>query len=128
MPSALELFKLDEMRSSMEVRRRRDPSFWKAINRVLMFLVFLGIIAIVAFWFYPEVIRRDEMVKALDAKKQTLLTEQLRQKQRERQVYLLENDPSYVETVARDKLDMMKEGETIFRFDAAKNVQPERKN
>jgi len=112
----------------MEVRRRRDPSFWKAINRVLMFLVFLGIIAIVAFWFYPEVIRRDEMVKALDAKKQTLLTEQLRQKQRERQVYLLENDPSYVETVARDKLDMMKEGETIFRFDAAKNVQPERKN
>ena len=113
----------------MEVRRRRDPSFWKAINRVLTFLVFLGIIAIVAFWFYPEVIRRDEMVKALEAKKQNLLNEQLRQKQRERQVYLLENDPAYVETVARDKLDMMKEGETIFRFDAAKAAaQTERKN
>lgn len=116
------------MRSSLEVRRRRDPSFWKAINRVLTFFVFAGAAAIVVFWFYPQVTRRDEMVKDLELKKQHLVTEQLLQKQRERQVYLLENDPSYVETVARDKLDMMKEGETIFRFDAPKGTQPERKN
>ena len=114
------------MRSSLEVRRRRDPSFWKAINRVLTVFVFAGAAAIVVFWFYPQVIRRDEMVKALDAEKQKLANLQLLQKQREREVYLLENDPSYVETVARDKLDLMKEGETIFRFDSSK--VPEKKN
>jgi cell division protein FtsB len=127
-PSAWESVYYRTMRSSREVRRRRDPSFWKAINRVLMVFVFAGAIAIVIFWFYPQVIRRDEMVKNLEAEKQKLTAMQLLQKQRERQVYLLENDPTYVETVARDKLDMMKEGETIYRFDAPKGATPERKN
>lgn len=128
MLSALELVYGEAMRSSLEVRRRRDPSFWKAINRVLTFLVFAGMIAIVVFWFYPQVTRRDEMVRALEAEKERLVTLQLLQKQRERQVYLLENDPTYIETVARDKLDMMKEGETIFRFDAQKAPPLEKKN
>ena len=35
-----------------------------------------------------------------------------------RKLTLLQNDPSYLEILARDKLDLMKPGETIFRFDA----------
>ncbi len=45
-------------------------------------------------------------------------------KHREREVYLLENDKEYIETIARDKLDMMKEGETIFRLDPSKGITP----
>ncbi|MBV9644407.1 MAG: septum formation initiator family protein, partial [Verrucomicrobia bacterium] len=30
---------------------------------------------------------------------------------------LLQNDPSYTELLARDKLDLMKPGETIFRME-----------
>jgi cell division protein FtsB len=36
-----------------------------------------------------------------------------------REVSLLKTDPTYLETIVRDKLDMMKEGETIFRLEAA---------
>jgi cell division protein FtsB len=55
---------------------------------------------------------------------QELTAQQALRKQREREVYLLENDKEYIETIARDKLDMMKDGETIFRLDPSKGVPP----
>jgi cell division protein FtsB len=100
--------------------RRKDSTFLKAINRVLMFLTFVGAICIVALWFYPELKRRDAMVKNLEEKQAVLATEEARNRQQTREVYLLENDREYIETIARDRLDMMKEGETIFRLDSSK--------
>lgn len=35
-----------------------------------------------------------------------------------RELRLLQTSPEYVEIFARDRLDMMKEGETVFRVDA----------
>ena len=35
---------------------------------------------------------------------------------REQEVHLLQTDREYLEMIARDRLDMMKEGETIFRL------------
>src|SRR5205814_9559335 len=56
---------------------------------------------------------------------QTLLARQTRE------VTLLKTDVSYLETIARDRLDLMKEGETIFRLETAhakpKLVAPARK-
>ena len=103
-----------------DVRRRKDSSFLKAINRVLMFLAFVGTVCIVGLWFYPELKRRDGMVRNLEEKQVQLASEEARNKQQTREVYLLENDKEYIETIARDRLDLMKEGETIFRLDQAK--------
>jgi cell division protein FtsB len=100
--------------------RRKDSSFLKALNRVLMFLTFVGAICIVALWFYPELQRRDAMVKNLEEKQAILAAEEARNRQQTREVYLLENDREYIETIARDRLDMMKEGETIYRLDSQK--------
>ena len=36
-----------------------------------------------------------------------------------REVNLLKTDPVYLETTARDRLDLMKDGETIFRIESA---------
>jgi cell division protein FtsB len=100
--------------------RRKDSRFLKALNRVLMFLTFVGAICIIALWFYPELKRRDAMVKNLEEKQTMLAMEEARNRQQTREVYLLENDREYIETIARDRLDMMKEGETIFRLDSSK--------
>ncbi len=108
---------------STQVRRRRDATFWKAINRVLMVLVLIGLVSVIVLWFYPELERRDAMARELDEEKQDLAAQQLLRKQREREVYLLENDREYIETIARDKLDMMKEGETIYRLESAKGPE-----
>jgi len=36
---------------------------------------------------------------------------------------LLKNDPEYLENIARDKLDLMKPGETIIRLDSRQPTQ-----
>jgi cell division protein FtsB len=112
------------MRSFGEARRTSDPSFWNALNRVLLALVIAGGIAGIVLWFYPEVARRDQMARNLLEEKEELIAQQTLRKQREREVYLLENDKEYIETIARDKLDMMKERETIFRLDPTKATKP----
>lgn len=101
-------------------RRRKDSSFLKALNRVLMVLAFVGVVCIVGLWFYPELKRRDSMVDNLEQKQAQLAAEEALNKLQTREVYLLENDREYIETIARDRLGMMKEGETIFRLDSAK--------
>ncbi len=47
-----------------------------------------------------------------------------------REVNWLKTDPTYLETIARDRLDLMKEGETVFRLEPAqsgKRKEPARK-
>jgi cell division protein FtsB len=107
-----------------EVRRRKDSSFLKAVNRVLMALAFAGILCIVGLWFYPELQKRDAMVRYLEDKQSQLDSEERLNRQQTREVYLLENDKEYIETIARDRLDMMKPGETIFRLDPTKSAKP----
>ena len=77
----------------------------------------------IVLWFYPEVTRRDQMAQNLLEHREELAALQSLRKQREREVYLLENDKEYIETIARDKLDTMKEGETIFRLDPGKDCK-----
>jgi cell division protein FtsB len=116
------------MRSLSEARRTSDPSFWNALNRVLLTLVILSAVAGLVLWFYPELVRRDQMARNLLREQEELTAQQTLRKQREREVYLLESDKEYIETIARDKLDMMKEGETIFRLDPSKALKPVQKS
>src|SRR5207253_8910447 len=44
-----------------------------------------------------------------------------------REVNLLKTDPAYLETIARDRLDLMKDGETIFRIESAAAQADKRK-
>jgi cell division protein FtsB len=41
-----------------------------------------------------------------------------------REINLVKTDTTYLETVARDRLDLMKEGETIFRLEPARAAKP----
>jgi cell division protein FtsB len=43
-----------------------------------------------------------------------------------REVNWLKTDPTYLETIARDRLDLMKEGETVFRLEPAHPEAPAR--
>ncbi len=108
-------------------RRRKESTFLKAVNRVLMILAFVGTVCIIGLWFYPELKRRDAMVKNLEDKQAQFAELERINKQQSREVYLLENDREYIETIARDRLDMMKEGETIYRLDSAKAEKAEPK-
>lgn len=97
-------------------RGRKASDFLSAATRVVWTLIVVALLAITVALFYPEVTRLSEMKR--DLQKKTAHLAELRKSARERaeEVRLLQNDPEYLEIIARDRLDLMKEGETIFRL------------
>ncbi len=100
-----------------DFRARREATIWQRMNHVLRVLLFVALVAahrqflsaalqetairIAPRWTTPGAIDRAEALLARQTK----------------EVTLLKTDPTYLETIARDRLDLMKEGETIFRLE-----------
>ena len=94
--------------------------FWHYLNRLLIVLIVLTLMATIGYRCLPEVAKRrdqqtriDQLKSDVDAQRQ-LLTRNLRTEE------LLKHDPEYLALIARDRLDLMKEGETIYRLEAPK--------
>ena len=77
-------------------------------------------VMIAGFTFYPVWTRLSDMKQ--DLARQTARLEELRKSTavHELQVHLLQTDREYLEMIARDRLDLMKDGETIFRLNNAR--------
>lgn len=99
-------------------KRRRNPEVWSMANRLISLLIVMGALAFLMMAFYPEWTRKKDLSSQLATEKSKLSAEELLRKQRSREVDLLKNDPEYVEAIARDKIGVMKEGETIYRLDS----------
>jgi cell division protein FtsB len=102
-----------------QIRKRRETDFWRAVNRFLVFLIGIGAVVVIAMAFVPELRRIDEMKATLADLQKELAAQQLLLAQQQRQEKWLNENPEYVELLARDRLGVMKEGETIFRLDEA---------
>ncbi len=102
----------------VDFRARREASVWQRLNRILLVLVLLAIwLGIITLFVppYKRLTRSRSEIDQLQAQvneQKTLLAHQTRQ------IHLLNTDVTYLETIARDRLDLMKEGETIFRVEA----------
>ena len=98
-------------------RRRNEPDFWHRLNRVLQVLVVAGFLLTVGVMFYPVWQKQQDMrLRLLTLERaQSEKTAALTKSQRE--LDLLRNDREYLETIARDRLNVMKPGETIFRIE-----------
>jgi cell division protein FtsB len=100
-----------------DFRARREATIWQQINHVLRVLLFIAAWFLIISFFLPpyKKLQRNraeiDQLQAQLAEQQTLLARQTRQ------VTLLKTDPIYLETIARDSLELMKEGETIFRLE-----------
>ena len=89
------------------------------MNRLLLALLFVAIWLGMASLFVPPYKTLLQSRAEID-NLQAQVTEQKRLLARQtREVNLLTTDPAYLETIARDKLDLMKEGEVIFRLEPA---------
>ncbi len=101
-----------------DFRERREATVWQRLNRVLRILLFLAVWLIVISLFVPPYNKLKQIRNDID-RQQSLVDEQKMLLVRQtREVNLLKTDPTYLETIARDRLDLMKEGETIFRIEA----------
>ena len=100
-----------------DFRTRRQNTVWHSLNRLLVTLVAFTVATLIACAFVPLLKDSREGSDHVDDLKKQIGQEQDQLAQHKRQVELLTNDPTYIETVARDRLDMMKDGETIYRID-----------
>jgi len=100
-----------------DFRARREATVWQQLNRVLLVLLFVAIWLGIATLFVPPYRTLLQSRAEID-NLQAQVNEQQRSLARQsREVTLLTTDPAYLETIARDKLDLMKEGEVIFRLE-----------
>jgi cell division protein FtsB len=111
-----------------DFRARREATVWQRWNRVLLTLLFLAVWLVIVSLFVPPYKKLkigqadiDKLQQQRD-EQQTLLARQTRE------VNLLKTDPVYLETIARDRLDLMKDGETVFRIESAAAQADKRKD
>ena len=80
-------------------------------------LIVLCVSIPIGYSFLPEVSKRKEQTQRIEALKQELENQRMLLTRFTREEYLLKHDPEYAGLIARDKLDLMRPGETIYRFD-----------
>jgi len=90
---------------------------WTALNRVLLTLIVITALSVIVYRFLPETSKRKAQSEHI-----AVLTEQVeKQKQQlaraRREAELLMRDPEFVELIARDRLDLVKDGEKVYRLE-----------
>ena len=107
-----------------DFRARREATIWQRMNHVLRVLLFVAVWLLIISFFLPPHKQLNRNRVETDKLVAQLTEEKLLLAQQTRQVALLKSDPTYLETIARDKLDLMKEGETIFRLESRRPGAP----
>jgi cell division protein FtsB len=98
-----------------DFRARREATVWQRLNSILRVLLVVAVVLVSLFLPpYKKLTQSRTEIENLQSQvndQKVLLARQTRE------VNLLKTDPTYLETMARDRLDLMKEGETIFRLE-----------
>jgi cell division protein FtsB len=103
-----------------DFRARREATVWQRLNRVLFALLFLAVWLGIISLFVPPYNKLQAARGEIDALQARCDEQKLLLTHATREVNWLRTDPTYLETIARDRLDLMKEGETVFRLEPAK--------
>ena len=108
-----------------DFRARREATIWQRMNHVLRVLLFVAAWLLIISFFLPPYKQLNRNRAETDQLLAQVTEEKLLLARQTRQVSLLKSDPTYLETIARDKLDLMKEDETIFRLES-RRAEPKR--
>jgi cell division protein FtsB len=100
-----------------DFRARREATLWQRLNRILLVLLFMGLWLGALSLFVPPYKKLRQSRAEIDNLQAQVNEQKLLLVRQTREVNLLKTDATYLETIARDKLDLMKEGEVIFRLE-----------
>jgi cell division protein FtsB len=103
-----------------DFRARREASVWRRLNKILLFLLVIAIWLVIVSLFVPPYKKLMQSRAEIDNLQQQVNEQQTLLARQTREVNLLKTDVTYLEAIARDRLDLMKEGETIFRLETAR--------
>ena len=100
-----------------DFRARRDATIWQRLNSILRVLLVVAIVLVIVSLFLPPYKKLRQSRGEIEILQNQVNDQKMLLARQTREVNLLKTDPTYLETLARDRLDLMKEGETIFRLD-----------
>ena len=100
-----------------DFRARREATVWQRLNSVLRVLLAVAVVLVILSLFLPLYKKRTQSQTEIDNLQSQVNDQKMLLARQTREVNLLKTDPVYLETIARDRLDLMKEGETIFRLE-----------
>lgn len=80
-------------------------------------LLVLAFALVIVSLFLPQYKRIKQSRSEIDTLQTQLSEQKMLLARQTREVNLLKTDATYLETIARDRLDLMKEGETVFRLE-----------
>ena len=103
-----------------DFRARREASVWQRLNRVLRFLLVVAIWLVIVSLFLPPYKKLKHSRGEIDDLQVKVNEQKILLARNTREVSLLKTDATYLETIARDRLDLMKEGETVFRLETGR--------
>ena len=109
-----------------DLRARREATVWQQMNHILRVLLFIAVWLLIISFFLPPYKKLQQNRAEMDKLQAQLKEQQTLLARHTRQVALLKTDPTYLETIARDSLELMKEGETIFRLETRRPGDPQR--
>ena len=99
------------------------PDIWQRLSKVMVALIFLCVVAAALRLFIPEIERRNQLERQAQRLEKISAEKTVRVAQLQKEYNLLKNDREYLETIARDRLDLMKNGETIFRLERSSDPE-----
>jgi cell division protein FtsB len=102
-----------------DFRARREATVWQRLNRLLRILLLVAASLVIISLFVPPYKKRAQIQGEIDNLQSQVNDQKLVLAKQTREVTLLKNDVTYLETIARDRLDLIKEGETVFRLEPA---------
>ena len=107
----------------IDFRARRNATVWQRLNRILLVLLFIAVWLGVVSLFVPPYKKLIQSRGEIDNLQAQVNEQQVLLARQKREVNLLKTDATYLETIARDKLDLMKDGEVIFRLESSQSTK-----
>ncbi len=100
---------------------------WQRINRLLWVVIVLTVVVLIIGAFMPELEKQREERRKNDDLQRSIDQQKAVNRHLQNRVGWLQNDPDYLAIFARDKRNMMKDGESILIIDPPKApaIQPE---
>ena len=89
---------------------------WKFIQRLCLIAIVALVVGIVLRLYLPKIEEQKRLRAQTEALRQDIQREAEQLRQLKRKQEKLQEDPRFVEKIAREDLNYAKPGETIFRF------------
>jgi cell division protein DivIC len=109
---------------SVPLKRRPSGNVWAKLIRVMQGLLGAALVAGLVAVFLPVIRQVQRLEETRAGISRDSDAAQAANRQLTRQFDLLKSNPEYIERIARDRLNLGKPGEIIFRFDPYPKAVP----